>query len=69
LIGYYHKFVKNYGEITTPLTMLFKKEAFSWTQEATKDFGKLKEAMPNFKKTFIVECDVSGLGIGAILMK
>ena len=56
---------------------LTKKDAFSWTLEATKDFEQLKEAMfkahvlttPNFKKTFIVECDASGNGIGAILMQ
>jgi hypothetical protein len=76
LTGYYHKFVKNYGQIETPLTTLLNKEAFSWIEEATKDFEKLKEAMctnpilttPNFTKTFIVECDASGHGISVVLM-
>ena len=77
MTGYYHKFVKNYGRIAAPLTIVFKKDAFSWTPEATKAFEYLKEAMcetpilatPDFIKTFIVECDASGNGIGVLLMQ
>jgi hypothetical protein len=38
LIGYYQKFVKKYGQIAAPITSLLKKEAFSWTEAATKSF-------------------------------
>jgi hypothetical protein len=77
LTGYYHKFVRNYGIITTPLTALTKKDAFSWTLEETKYFEQLKEEMCkapllttlNFKKTFIMECDASGNVIGVVLIQ
>eukprot|EP00253_Pinus_taeda_P020421 PITA_20421 len=38
LRGYYHKFVKNYGRITAPLTTLLKKDAFLWAPKSTKAF-------------------------------
>jgi hypothetical protein len=77
LTGYYNNFFWNYGRIEQPLTALTKKDAFSWTLEATQYFEQLKEAMckahvlttPDFTKTFIVECDASGNGIGVVLMK
>ena len=77
LTRYYRKFVQNYGRIAAPLTLLQKKDAFSWTLEVTQPFQQLKEPMCKthvletlaFTKTFIVECDASGNGIGAVLMQ
>ena len=74
MTGYYRKFVKNYGRIVALLTTLLKKDAFSWTLEATKAFKHLKEAMfqalvlatPNFTKAFIVECDALENGNGSV---
>ena len=76
LTGYYRKFFKNYGRIAAPLKTLLKKYEFSWIPEETKAFEHLKEAMclapilatSDFIKTFIVECEASGNGIGVVLM-
>jgi hypothetical protein len=75
LTGYYQKFVKNYARIAGPLTSLLKKKTFLCNDKATLALSLLKDFMystplletPNFGKTFIVECDALGLGIGAIL--
>jgi hypothetical protein len=75
-IGYYSKFVRNYGRIATPLMTLSKKDSCSLTLEETQDFEQVKEAMykdpmlttPDFAKTFIVECDASRNGIGVVQM-
>jgi len=75
--GYYCKFVKNYGRIKTPLTSILKKDAFYWTPEVANAFEHLKQEMCqapalatlHFTNFFIVECDASRNGIGAILIQ
>jgi hypothetical protein len=67
LIGYYCKFVRHYGRIEAHLMALTKKDAFSWTPEVMCKAPVL--TTPDFTKTFIVECDASGNGIGVVLMQ
>jgi hypothetical protein len=77
LTGYYRKFVKNYGKIATPLMALLKKNSFSRTPAVAQAFQTLKTtmctnlvlALPDFTKTFVLECDASGKGISSFLMQ
>jgi hypothetical protein len=60
-----------------PLITLLKKNYFNWTHVVDQAFHALKEAMcttpflalPDFKNTFLLECDASGKGIGIVLMQ
>lgn len=75
LAGYYRHFIKDYGTVAVPLTRLLRKEGFQWPEEASTAFTALKTAlstMPvfhllDFDKPFVVDCDASGTGFGAVL--
>jgi hypothetical protein len=77
LAGYYRKFVREFGTITAPLTALLRKDGFTWTPKATTAFDSLKHAitsapvlaLPDFTLSFIVECDASTYGFGAVLLQ
>ena len=74
---YYWKFVKGFSQLAAPLTDLTRKGTFSWWDTTQRAFDRLKEvmsscpvlALPNFTQPFVLECDASGEGIGAVLMQ
>jgi hypothetical protein len=61
--------------VAHPLTQLLKKEAFAWSTEAEQAFITLEQALveglalqlSNFDDAFIVNCDASDTGFGAVL--
>ncbi|WVZ53727.1 LOW QUALITY PROTEIN: hypothetical protein U9M48_004632 [Paspalum notatum var. saurae] len=61
--------------LTAPLTKLLRKEGFCWMEDAAAAFSALQQALttapilqlPDFSNLFIVECDASGFGFGAVL--
>jgi len=78
LASFYRRFVPNFSTIAAPLNELVKKNvAFEWKKKHEHAFSELKDrlcsapllSLPNFDKTFEIECDASGVGIGAVLMQ
>jgi len=73
LASCYRRFVQNFSTIA----MSKKGVDFKWGVDQTNAFETLKEkfinapllALPNFSKTFEIECDASDVGIGVVLLQ
>nr|XP_016458954.1 PREDICTED: uncharacterized protein LOC107782578 [Nicotiana tabacum] len=78
LASFYKRFIKGFSSTVAPLTAVIRKDKGSkWGKEQDEAFELLKNMLssaallqlPDFSKTFEVECDASGLGICAVLMQ
>ncbi|GJT15502.1 putative reverse transcriptase domain-containing protein [Tanacetum coccineum] len=78
LAGYYRRFIEGFSKIAKPMTKLTqKKVAFEWGDKQEATFQTLKHklysapilALPQGAKNFIIYCDASHKGLGAVLMQ
>ena len=76
ITSYYRRFVKDFARIAAPLYRLTEEgKAWNWTDECQEAFELLKRklisppilAFPDFNLTFVVDCDASNNGLGAVL--
>ena len=74
--GYYHKFIRGYVLITTPMDKLLKKDVtFVWSQECQGSFDTLKAHMalvpilvfPDWNKEFHVNVDALSVALRVVL--
>jgi len=78
LAGFYRRFVRDFSSIAAPLHELTKKDVpFAWSDSQEVAFSTLKDKLtnspllqlPDFTKVFELECDASGIGLGAVLLQ
>nr|GFC29065.1 putative reverse transcriptase domain-containing protein [Tanacetum cinerariifolium] len=78
LAGYYRRFIEGFSKIAKPMTKLTQKKVkFEWGDKQEAAFQLLKQklcsapilALPEGSEDFIVYCDASNKGLGAVLMQ
>ena len=78
LAGYYRRFIQDFSKIAVPLTRLTKKSVvFRWGPEQQAAFETLRQrlceapilTLPEGVEDFVVYCDASITGMGAVLMQ
>ncbi|GKB43670.1 putative reverse transcriptase domain-containing protein [Tanacetum coccineum] len=78
LAGYYRRFIEGFSKIAKPMTKLTQKKVkFDWSDKAETSFQLIKHklcsapilALPEGDEDFIVYCDASTKGLGAVLMQ
>nr|GFB23897.1 putative reverse transcriptase domain-containing protein [Tanacetum cinerariifolium] len=78
LAGYYRRFIEGFLKIAKPMTKLTQKKVkFEWGDKQDAAFQLLKQklcsapilALPKGSNDFIVYCDASNKGLGAVLMQ
>ena len=78
LAGYYQRFIQDFSKIAIPLTRLTRKVVvFRWGPEQQAAFKILRQrlceapilALPEGVEDFVVYCDASISGLGAVLMQ
>ncbi|GJT51040.1 putative reverse transcriptase domain-containing protein [Tanacetum coccineum] len=76
LAGYYRRFIEGFSKIARPMTKLTQKSVkFEWGEKAEAAFQLLKQklcsapilALPEGSENFVVYCDASHKGLGAVL--
>ncbi|GJS59171.1 putative reverse transcriptase domain-containing protein [Tanacetum coccineum] len=78
LAGYYRRFIEGFSKIAKPMTKLTQKSVkFNWGEKEETAFQTLNQklcsapilALPEGSENFVVYCDASHKGLGAMLMQ